>query len=318
MRALGIDPYRPSVVFVGRITRQKGLPYFLRAAEQLPPDVQVVLCAGAPDTPAILAEVTGLVERAAHQALGRRVDRADAAARRAGRGPVARHGLRVPVDLRAAGHRQPRGDGRRPAGRRHGHRRHPRGRRRRRHRAGSCRSTRCRTARARRSTPTGSWATSPRRSTTPSRSRTRARVGARGPAARRGPLLVGRDRRRARSTSTGRRRPERRRVTTTAWGRSRRRDRAPRHPVDVAQGGCERWSACHRFTAPPSSRVASATIARSRAALASTRARRPSRWSGIRQRGSDAVAQRGDARPRRGCHRATSSRTSASVTVIRP
>ncbi|WP_454158467.1 glycogen synthase [Microbacterium lacticum] len=57
----GIDPDRPSVVFVGRITRQKGLPYFLRAAALLPPEVQVVLCAGAPDTPQILAEVEGLV-----------------------------------------------------------------------------------------------------------------------------------------------------------------------------------------------------------------------------------------------------------------
>jgi starch synthase len=58
---LGIDPARPSVVFVGRITRQKGLPYFLRAAERLPADVQVILCAGAPDTPQIMAEVEGLV-----------------------------------------------------------------------------------------------------------------------------------------------------------------------------------------------------------------------------------------------------------------
>lgn len=57
----GIDPARPSVVFVGRITRQKGLPYFLRAAAMLPEDVQIVLCAGAPDTPQILAEVEGLV-----------------------------------------------------------------------------------------------------------------------------------------------------------------------------------------------------------------------------------------------------------------
>lgn len=63
VRELGIDPSRPSVVFVGRITRQKGLPYLLRAAELLPPDVQLVLCAGAPDTPEILAEVSGLVER---------------------------------------------------------------------------------------------------------------------------------------------------------------------------------------------------------------------------------------------------------------
>lgn len=59
----GIDPDRPSVVFVGRITRQKGLPYLLRAAEALPPEVQLVLCAGAPDTPQIMAEVTGLVEQ---------------------------------------------------------------------------------------------------------------------------------------------------------------------------------------------------------------------------------------------------------------
>ncbi len=57
-RALGLDPDRPSVVFVGRITRQKGLPYLLRAARSLPPEVQLVLCAGAADTPEILAEVT--------------------------------------------------------------------------------------------------------------------------------------------------------------------------------------------------------------------------------------------------------------------
>ena len=52
----------PSIVFVGRITRQKGLPYLLRAARLLPPEVQLVLCAGAPDTDEIMAEVTGLVD----------------------------------------------------------------------------------------------------------------------------------------------------------------------------------------------------------------------------------------------------------------
>jgi starch synthase len=57
IRSLGIDQDRPAVVFVGRITRQKGLPYLLRAAALLPPEVQVVLCAGAPDTPEILEEV---------------------------------------------------------------------------------------------------------------------------------------------------------------------------------------------------------------------------------------------------------------------
>ncbi|MGO2819240.1 MAG: glycogen synthase [Brachybacterium tyrofermentans] len=57
----GIDPDAPTIVFVGRITRQKGLPYFLRAVRELPADYQVVLCAGAPDTPEIAAEVDGLV-----------------------------------------------------------------------------------------------------------------------------------------------------------------------------------------------------------------------------------------------------------------
>ncbi len=61
-RELGLDPAHPSIVFVGRITRQKGLPHLLRAARSLPEGVQLILCAGAPDTPEILAEVKGLVE----------------------------------------------------------------------------------------------------------------------------------------------------------------------------------------------------------------------------------------------------------------
>src|SRR6478672_7184123 len=62
VRRHGVDPDRPSVVFVGRITRQKGLPYLLRAAAELAPEVQLVLCAGAPDTPEILAEVETLMD----------------------------------------------------------------------------------------------------------------------------------------------------------------------------------------------------------------------------------------------------------------
>ncbi|MFI7591467.1 glycogen synthase [Micromonospora sp. NPDC049359] len=58
---LGIDPALPSVVYVGRITRQKGLPYLLRAARELPADTQLVLLAGAPDTAEIAAEVEELV-----------------------------------------------------------------------------------------------------------------------------------------------------------------------------------------------------------------------------------------------------------------
>jgi alpha-maltose-1-phosphate synthase len=52
----GIDPDRPMAIFVGRITRQKGLVHLLRAAEQFDPEVQLVLCAGAPDTPEIAAQ----------------------------------------------------------------------------------------------------------------------------------------------------------------------------------------------------------------------------------------------------------------------
>lgn len=57
----GIDPDRPMVLFVGRITRQKGLPHFLRAVKSLPAGTQVVLAAGAPDTVEIAAEVESLV-----------------------------------------------------------------------------------------------------------------------------------------------------------------------------------------------------------------------------------------------------------------
>ena len=62
VRSHGVDPDRPSVIFVGRITRQKGLPYLLRAAAELPPEVQLVLLAGAPDTPEIKAEVETLID----------------------------------------------------------------------------------------------------------------------------------------------------------------------------------------------------------------------------------------------------------------
>jgi starch synthase len=59
----GVDPDRPSVVFVGRITRQKGVPYLVDAALQFDDAAQLVLCAGAPDTPEIAAEVSARVER---------------------------------------------------------------------------------------------------------------------------------------------------------------------------------------------------------------------------------------------------------------
>jgi alpha-maltose-1-phosphate synthase len=57
----GVDPARPYVIFVGRITRQKGVPVLLRAAAALDESAQLVLCAGAADTPELAAEVSTLV-----------------------------------------------------------------------------------------------------------------------------------------------------------------------------------------------------------------------------------------------------------------
>jgi starch synthase len=67
LRGLGVDPDRPYALFVGRITRQKGVMHLLAAADQLPPDVGLVLCAGAADTPGersqVADAVTALQER---------------------------------------------------------------------------------------------------------------------------------------------------------------------------------------------------------------------------------------------------------------
>lgn len=62
-RRFGIDPEQPSAVFVGRITRQKGVVHLLEAAEHFDPQIQLVLCAGAPDTPEIGQEVAALVAK---------------------------------------------------------------------------------------------------------------------------------------------------------------------------------------------------------------------------------------------------------------
>ena len=59
---LGVDPTRPIVAFVGRITRQKGVAHLVAAAHRFAPEVQLVLCAGAPDTPKIAAEVSTAVQ----------------------------------------------------------------------------------------------------------------------------------------------------------------------------------------------------------------------------------------------------------------
>jgi alpha-maltose-1-phosphate synthase len=59
----GVDPARPYALFVGRITRQKGLTYLLDAAEWIDPAAQLVICAGAADTPELAAEIEAKLER---------------------------------------------------------------------------------------------------------------------------------------------------------------------------------------------------------------------------------------------------------------
>jgi starch synthase len=61
LREYGVDPEKPIVVFVGRITRQKGVGHLVAAAHDIDPAAQLVLCAGAPDTPEIAEETTAAV-----------------------------------------------------------------------------------------------------------------------------------------------------------------------------------------------------------------------------------------------------------------
>ena len=61
---LGVNPREPYVLFVGRITRQKGIFHLIRAIQHMTPGIQIVLCAGAPDTPEIDAEMRTAVAEA--------------------------------------------------------------------------------------------------------------------------------------------------------------------------------------------------------------------------------------------------------------
>ena len=63
----GVDPAKPIVLFVGRITRQKGIIHLVNAIKYIHPDVQIVLCAGAPDTKEIAAEMEAAVESVRQQ-----------------------------------------------------------------------------------------------------------------------------------------------------------------------------------------------------------------------------------------------------------
>ncbi|MFH0411758.1 glycogen synthase [Corynebacterium sp. L4756] len=62
LEELGVDRNRPIAAFVGRITRQKGVPHLLKAVAQFDPSIQLILCAGAPDTPEIAEQTQQLVD----------------------------------------------------------------------------------------------------------------------------------------------------------------------------------------------------------------------------------------------------------------
>lgn len=67
---LGVDLSRPIVAFVGRITRQKGVAHLVAAAHHFDPAVQLVLCAGAPDTPEIAKEIASAVQQLSQSRTG--------------------------------------------------------------------------------------------------------------------------------------------------------------------------------------------------------------------------------------------------------
>lgn len=70
LQRYGIDPHKPFLLFVGRITRQKGIVHLARAIQYMDPGFQIVLCAGAPDTPAIGEEMKSIVEKVKAQRSG--------------------------------------------------------------------------------------------------------------------------------------------------------------------------------------------------------------------------------------------------------
>ena len=212
----GVDPARPSVVFVGRITRQKGVAAPARGGARRSTPRRSSCCArarrtrrrSAPRSRAASSEL----QAAARQ---RDLDRGDAPQARRDPAPQPRDGVRVPVDLRAARDRQPRGDGLRGGRRGHGHRRHRRGRRRRRDRPARARSSRA-------TTPPASRATR--------RLRRRVRRGRQraGRATRRAPRRWAAPAARGRSSASPGRRSRSRRWRCTSGCSERQRANSPR------------------------------------------------------------------------------------------
>ena len=140
----GVDPSVPYVLFVGRITRQKGVTHLVDAISFLPPETQVVLCAGAPDTPEIAEELRNKVANARRNHprivwIEKMVTKQEAIQLYSNC-----RGVLLSVGVRALRHNQPRSHGLPCAGCRKRHGRHQRGSGRRRDRvSGAFRSGSC-------------------------------------------------------------------------------------------------------------------------------------------------------------------------------
>ena len=111
LEELGVDLEKPVVAFVGRITRQKGVAHLVAAAHRFSPDLQLVLCAGAPDTPEIAAEVTDAVQNLSRERTGVFWVREMLPIGRIREILSAATVFRVPISVRAVGDCQSRGDG---------------------------------------------------------------------------------------------------------------------------------------------------------------------------------------------------------------
>ena len=113
IESVGIDPSRPYVLFVGRITRQKGIAHLLKAAARMDPDIPLVFIASSPDTAGARCGGRGRRGSPARQpwagqhGVGQRAPEPGPPRP----GPHACRGLRLPVGVRTPGHRQPRGHG---------------------------------------------------------------------------------------------------------------------------------------------------------------------------------------------------------------
>ncbi len=124
----GIDPDKPFILFVGRIARQKGIIHLVNAIKYLDPGFQVVLCAGAPDTPEIAEEMTTGGGRSAKQKRRGHLDRKNGDQRCRLPALHPRRRLRLPVDLRTFRNYQSGSHGLRNRGGGGGGRRNQRGR----------------------------------------------------------------------------------------------------------------------------------------------------------------------------------------------